>query len=114
MDSLRITGGSSSSYAPLKSFNSSNQMNDSVIHPDQSQQQLSMDKLGDVIEGANHFFRSANTHVQFHLHEELNTYYVEIRNSLNNEVIKEIPPKKFLDMMAKLQELAGVLIDERI
>jgi flagellar protein FlaG len=33
-------------------------------------------------------------------------------NRETGEVIREIPPEKFLDMVAKLQELAGILVDE--
>lgn len=71
-------------------------------------------KLQEVVEGVNQFFNTTKTHLHFELHEGLNKYYVEIRNSLTNEVIKEIPSKKFLDMVAKLQELAGLVIDEKI
>ena len=30
------------------------------------------------------------------------------------EVVKEIPPEKTLDMIAKCMELAGVLVDEKL
>jgi flagellar protein FlaG len=31
----------------------------------------------------------------------------------NDEVIREIPPEKILDMVAKMMELAGILVDEK-
>jgi flagellar protein FlaG len=71
-------------------------------------------QIKELVDGANQFFKMTKTHLDFHLHEKLNRHYVEIRNSETNEVIKEIPSKEFLDMVAKLLELAGLIIDEKI
>jgi flagellar protein FlaG len=30
-----------------------------------------------------------------------------------NEVVREIPPEKILDVMASIMELAGLIVDER-
>lgn len=113
MEFNRITGGVSISSIPLKRFNQLQGSNEAVIQQENIQDPTPQ-QIAEVIDGANHFFNTINTHVQFHIHEELNTFYVEIRNSSNNEVIREVPPKKFLDMMAKLQELAGIIIDEKV
>jgi flagellar protein FlaG len=78
------------------------------------EEQITPKQMKELVQGANKFFESTKTHLQFHLHETLNSHYVEIRNSETNEVIKEIPSKKFLDMVAKFQELAGLIVDEKI
>jgi flagellar protein FlaG len=78
------------------------------------EKQVSREELGELVKGANQFFKTSRTHIQFHIHESLNSFYVEIRDSETNEVIKEVPSKKFLDMVAKFQELAGFLVDEKI
>ena len=39
---------------------------------------------------------------------------VKVINSETNEVIREIPPEKILDLVAKMWELAGILVDERV
>jgi flagellar protein FlaG len=79
-----------------------------------SEKEESPQQIETMVDGANQFFKMTKTHLQFHLHERLNSHYVEIRNSETNEVIREIPSKKFLDMVAKLQELAGLIVDEKI
>ena len=38
---------------------------------------------------------------------------IKIIDKDTKEVIKEVPPEKTLDMIAKVWELAGILIDER-
>ncbi|MFP3361912.1 flagellar protein FlaG, partial [Planococcus sp. SIMBA_143] len=50
---------------------------------------------------------------KFELHDKLEKYYVTVVDSETKEVIKEIPPKKFLDMYAQMAEFMGILIDEK-
>ncbi|GEB31391.1 flagellar protein FlaG [Brevibacillus parabrevis] len=65
------------------------------------------------IAGINKWLQSTNTHVKFTLHEDLNEYYVQIINDQTNEVIREIPSKKMMDMVAKMHEMIGLLVDEK-
>jgi len=52
--------------------------------------------------------------LKFVLHEELNEYYVQVVDNDNNEVLREIPPKKLLDLYAAMAEYLGLLVDRRI
>lgn len=38
---------------------------------------------------------------------------IKIIDNETNEVIFEVPPKKILDMVTKMCELAGVLLDKK-
>jgi flagellar protein FlaG len=38
---------------------------------------------------------------------------IKVIDETTNEVIKEIPPKKILDVIASMLEMAGLLVDER-
>lgn len=49
----------------------------------------------------------------FGIHEATNRVTIKIVDTETNEVIKEIPPEKTLDMIAKVWEMAGILVDER-
>ena len=49
----------------------------------------------------------------FGIHEETNRVTIKIVDKDTKEVIKELPPEKTLDMIAKAWELAGILVDER-
>ncbi|OEF99519.1 hypothetical protein BHF71_08740 [Vulcanibacillus modesticaldus] len=77
-------------------------------------QQISKEKLEKTIEGMNQFIKPSQTSLKFQLHEKLNEYFVQIVDSKTNEVIKEIPSKKFLDMYATMMEAIGLLVDQRI
>lgn len=54
-----------------------------------------------------------NSEAIFGVHEETNRVTIKIVDKETKEVIREIPPEKTLDMIAKAWELAGILVDER-
>lgn len=67
-----------------------------------------------VVEDLNRMFEPSQTHIKFNFHEKLGEYYVQVVNDLNNEVIREIPSKKILDIMASFRESIGLVIDQKI
>ena len=54
-----------------------------------------------------------NTRCSFKYHEETNRISITVIDKDTDEVIKEIPPEKTLDMIAKAWELAGLMVDEK-
>lgn len=54
-----------------------------------------------------------NVRLKFEKHESSGEYLVRVINEENNEVIREIPPERTLDMVAHLQRLIGLILDER-
>ncbi len=71
-------------------------------------------ELEKAVKKMNEFIKPVETSIQFELHEELNEYYVKVINKETEEVIREIPPKKLLDMYAAMAELIGIIINERV
>ncbi|MGI2328505.1 flagellar protein FlaG [Planococcus sp. YIM B11945] len=71
------------------------------------------EKLLPKVEEMNEFLETVTTGVKFQLHEKLNVYYVQVINTNTEEVLKEIPSKKFLDMYASMAEFAGLIIDDK-
>lgn len=49
----------------------------------------------------------------FGIHEATNRVTIKIIDKDTKEVIKELPPEKTLDMIAKVWEIAGILVDEK-
>lgn len=62
----------------------------------------------------NKWLDSKNSHLRFVLHDKLNEYYVQVINDETNEVIKEIPSKKVMDIVASFYEKLGFILDEKI
>ena len=57
--------------------------------------------------------KAYNSEAIFGIHEETNRITIKIVDRSTKEVIKEIPPEKTLDMIAKVWEMAGLLVDEK-
>ncbi len=55
-----------------------------------------------------------NSEVKFGIHEKTERVTIKLIDRETKEVIKEFPPEKTLDMIAKCMELAGVLMDEKL
>lgn len=68
-----------------------------------------VEEFGKVLKS---LFEVFNLELHFTIHRPTGEVIARIVNRETGEVIREIPPEKFLDMIAKLQELAGILVDE--
>lgn len=55
----------------------------------------------------------ANSEAVFGIHEGTNRVTIKIVNKDTKEVIKELPPEKTLDMIARVWDMAGILVDEK-
>jgi flagellar protein FlaG len=75
--------------------------------------ELSLEAIKITVEDVNKKLAPTGTSVQFKYHEQTGRYSFKI---LDNEgaIIREVPPEKSLDMVAKMFELAGILVDERL
>ena len=54
-----------------------------------------------------------NEEAVFGIHEATNRVTIKIVDKETKEVIKEFPPERTLDMIAKVWEMAGLMVDER-
>lgn len=54
-----------------------------------------------------------NSEAVFGFHEGTNRVTIKLVDKKTKEVIKELPPEKTLDMIAKVWEMAGILVDEK-
>lgn len=75
------------------------------------EQQPTTEQIKKAIENLNKSL--SNSEAVFGIHEATNRVTIKIVDKESKEVIKELPPEKTLDMIAKAWELAGILVDER-
>ncbi|MCL2689105.1 MAG: flagellar protein FlaG [Chitinispirillia bacterium] len=66
------------------------------------------------VKQANASLKVFNRQIERSVHEVTKTVMYVIRDTTNNEVIAEYPPKKIQDMIAKMWELAGLFVDEKV
>lgn len=67
----------------------------------------------EMIEKANKAITGATCSFEYSIHEGTKEIMVKVINKETQEVIREIPPEKILDMVAKMWEIAGIFVDER-
>ncbi len=78
---------------------------------DSSNREASKETLQQTVESLNKAM--TNSELQFGIHELTNRVTIKIIDKDTKEVIKELPPEKTLDLIAKAWELAGIMVDER-
>ena len=74
-------------------------------------QQATNEQIRKAVEQLNKNMR--NSEAVFGIHEDTNRVTIKIIDKNTKEVIKELPPEKTLDMIAKVWEMAGILVDEK-
>lgn len=77
------------------------------------QNQTMPDQLKKAIAEMNKKINNTNQEAVFGVHEQTNRVMIKIVDKETKEVVKEFPPEKTLDMIAKLWEMAGILVDEK-
>lgn len=85
---------------------------------DSSQQsknsQTASDPLKRAIAEMNKKISNTNLEAIFGIHEKTDRITIKIVDKDTKEVMKEFPPEKTLDMIAKVWEIAGILVDEKL
>ena len=61
----------------------------------------------------NEINQRTNTEAVFGFHDATNRVTIKIIDKESKEVLREYPPEETLDMIAKVWELAGILVDEK-
>ncbi|MCM1468354.1 MAG: flagellar protein FlaG [Alistipes sp.] len=54
-----------------------------------------------------------NTIAEFGIHEGTNRIMIKIKDKDTDELIREVPAEKTLDLIQKAWEMAGILVDEK-
>ena len=76
----------------------------------QEQKEPDLEQIKKAVENIN---KQINTEAVFGIHEGTNRVTIKLVDKNTKETIKELPPEKTLDMIAKVWEMAGILVDEK-
>lgn len=69
--------------------------------------------VGKAVDKLNKLIEDKETHAEYELYGDFKDLTVRIVNNKTNEVVQEIPPRKLIDMVNKLCEMAGVFVDKK-
>lgn len=82
------------------------------VENETAQLQMDAEKVKKKISEINRQLNN-NTECHYGIHEETQRVTLKIVDKETQEVLKEFPAEKTLEMIAKVWELAGILVDER-
>lgn len=83
------------------------------VHDEDNKKTIEEKDIKKSVDKLNKFLQGEKTHVEFERHDKFkNEFIIKIIDDETKEVIKELPPKKILDMVAKMCELAGIMFNE--
>ena len=62
----------------------------------------------------NRFVEMLTSDLKFEVHDKTHEIMVKFVNTKTGEVLKEYPPKEYLDMIARIRDYVGMMIDKKI
>lgn len=78
-----------------------------------AERQFQREDLEKAVDDTNRMIFSDDRRFEFKVHERTGRIMVKLIDKESDEVIKEIPPEKILDLVASIWDLVGILVDER-
>ncbi|HET7626963.1 MAG TPA: flagellar protein FlaG [Bacillales bacterium] len=89
--------------------------NNQKLRESQGEAKASKLKPGNAFESrsSREAVKPARSHIQYVYHRKTGMYFIQMINNRTSEVIREIPPKKVLDMYASMVERFGIFVNER-
>lgn len=78
---------------------------------EQKEYEASESSVDDAVRNANR--RMERTRCEYSYHKETNRVSIRVIDKDTDKVIREIPPEKSLDMLQKMWEMAGIMVDEK-
>ncbi len=79
----------------------------------QKDAQTNANRIKSILNETNNKIKPARTRCEFSYHEEINRVSIKVMDVDTDKVIREIPPEETLEMLQKLWEVAGLLVDEK-
>ena len=78
-----------------------------------NQQELE-DEVRESVKDVNEIVDQVKEGLSFQIHEDTEELMVQVIDVNTDEVIKELPPEEMLDLKARIHEMVGILIDEKV
>lgn len=86
--------------------------------PSQNQENIQFkpkeEQLQQALDRVKEGFEKANIGFEYFIDEKTNREVVKVIDKDTNEVIRQFPPEEILNMLQKMYEMLGILIDKKI
>lgn len=74
---------------------------------------ISKDDMVKMNDALNNFMTAINSDLHFVMHDKAKELMLQVVDRRNNKVLKEIPSREMLDVIANIRESVGALLDKR-
>lgn len=101
--------GTDNNSIEINNINSKTE-NDAAV---KNEKELDEKEVKKAVDKLNNFMDEDNVKVEYEIHPQFKDIIVKIVEKDTGKVISEVPPKKILDMVAKMCEMVGVLFDKK-
>ncbi|MBX4265164.1 carbon storage regulator CsrA [Clostridium estertheticum] len=114
---MDIGGNIKNDFIDMSSFQKKPESN-KVSKPTENNNQLrnkdnSEKEVKNAVNKINKFLEGEGTHLQYEQHDVFNEMIIKVIDNKTDTVLNEIPSKQILDMVAKMCEMAGILVDKK-
>ena len=113
MDMKVIGQGGQTNLNVVKSNMEVNSVEKELTTNAEKEERYTKENLDKTIKKLNGFLKDDNAYAEYNVHEKFGDIMIKIVDRDTKEVLVEVPPKKILDMIAKLCEISGVVFDKK-
>ena len=110
IDPTTVSVAAATDTSENNSENTDSDQKESIDYAEMTKQQS--DKIKKAVEQFNK--NLSHSSAIFGIHEATNRVTIKIVDKDTKEVIKKVPPEETLDMIAKVWEIAGILVDKKL
>jgi flagellar protein FlaG len=72
------------------------------------------EEVRESVKDVNEIVDQVKEGLSFQIHEDTEELMIQVIDVNTDEVIKELPPEEMLDLKARIHEMVGILIDEKV
>jgi len=80
---------------------------------DKDQKELTKEEINEINGVLNTFMNTIDSNLHFVLHDKTKELMLQVVDRRDNKVVKEIPSREMLDVIARIRESVGALFDKR-
>ena len=115
LSSQQLYNSNNNSSEKIKSNNKKNNRQATSLQEKKEYNQKELEKeVKESVKDVNEIVDQVKEGLSFQIHEDTEELMVQVIDVNTNEVIKELPPEEMLDLKARIHEMVGILIDEKV
>jgi len=115
LSSQQLLNNKNNSSEAIKSNNKKpNNETQSLQETKEYNQKELEEEVKESVKDVNEIVDKVKEGLSFQIHEDTEKMMVQVIDVKTEEVIKELPPEEMLDLEARIHEMVGILIDEKV